>query len=75
MIIHEIINYHANYLFAVLREQVDAAMKDALATGLLRNNDKMNLELKAALVNPIWEKIRDKQADSTIGRAIRRTLE
>lgn len=38
MVVHEIIDYHANHLFPVVRRQVGAGINDAFTRGLLPKN-------------------------------------
>lgn len=75
IIILKIIDYHANYLFPVLRQKVDDTIEDEIATRLLRNNEAVHQKLNNNVVNAVKNTIKDKQADSSISRAICRTLE
>lgn len=75
MIVNEIIDYHANHLFCVLCEEVDTAIEEAYATGLLRNNEAVHQELHAASIRAVGDTIGNMPADPSIPPATRRTLE
>lgn len=74
MIVHKIVDYHAEHLFLIIREKVKAAIEGASATGLLQKNESIRLELSAAMSKAIGEMMIYQQADSAIHWATRRML-
>lgn len=68
IIVNEIIDYHVNHLFPVLCEQVDVAIENASATGLLGNGKAAQQEPNA---DPIW----DMEIKPANCQATRQTLE
>lgn len=50
MIVHEIIDYHANDFFFVLRQQVNYDIEDAFATKILGNIEEICLEPDTAVI-------------------------
>lgn len=75
MIVHEIIDYNTNHLFSVLCENVDAVIEQTVATGLLSVNVAIPQKINTTVVRAVENKIKDKQADSSIRRATRRKFE
>lgn len=59
----------ANHVFPVLCEQVDTAIEDPFATGLIHNNKRVCRDLKAVVVKARVDTLSYKQACVVIRQA------
>lgn len=74
MIVHEIIEYHANHLFPLLQRQIGVTIEDSFETGLVCVKAAYP-GINAAAVRMLRDTMRDREADCAIRRSIRRALE
>lgn len=74
MIVHESIDHHAEHLFPVLIEQVEATVQFAFAMGLLQIHEALCLKLGAAVSKAVEEMIKDKEPDPVIRQTTPGTL-
>lgn len=75
MIVHRIVNYHAEYLFPVLWKHVEAAIEDTIAMMLLQSNKSIGSEVNSTVAKAVEEWGREKQADCAIRSTTRRILQ
>lgn len=71
MNIYEIINYHANHPFPVLRKDVHSVIIDTFVKGPFQNMEAIRMELKAAVAKAVEDKIKDRPSRSAIRRCTR----
>lgn len=74
MIGNEVTEYHANHLFSILCNQLDASTEDESATGLISNSETFQQWPKTAVTRDVKGPIKDRQATFAMCQAMRRTL-